>query len=884
MNKTAKRIGCLLLSACITLPLFSCGGDTSKQYANNPEGRPLVFATEKLDGNFNPFFATSGGDSSILSQTQIGMLTTDEKGNLVCGENEPTVALSFKETEIENTEGKKDEYGNTVIDYTEYEFVIKNNILFSDGTPLTIKDVLFNLYVYLDPAYMGSSTMYSTDIVGLTAYRTQNPQAQDENAIDFYGQAIQRQKSLIDYLEKLGVNDQVSETWKADVDLLATMFYDEIKSDWNASAISEDYKRDFGFTEDWQVFYEREQVIRKWTSNGQTVKDVDGKYITNITPAGVKYRLKDPHSGEYGEELTYDGSYENKYIVQEINEAKDADSKWMAPYKDATNATQAEKEYFAMRDFAINKVYEDNTATWKDYAEIIKFWATGANWLDKVAANASTKYYEDLFAEKGDMPVKFISGITTDTTTVNGVPHKVLKIKINGVDPKAKYNFSFAVAPLHYYSGKYTGSDGEEIDYVATANPDDHKYGVKFYDSGFFEQVLQADHKNNKPVGAGVYQVSTEKGATGESVSGNDFYSNGWVYFARNDNFHTVGSGLNNAKIKYLHYKETNSDMVLESLKAENIDVGEPNATSANVNQIGTGDGAHLAYKNPPSNGYGYVGINPKYVPDLEVRQAIMKALDPDKCIDYYTEANAKVLYRSMSEESWIWDEEGIVMPSSRIDSLTLTSDQNEIKRLVEKADWVYDASEGLYKKDGKYLEYTFTIAGSTDDHPATKMFELAAEFLNDYCGFKITVATDISALKKLATGQLAVWAAAWNSTIDPDMYQVYHKDSKATSVNNWGYPTILGDRDTFSREYNIIVNQLSPLIMKARKTNDPTARAEMYVQALDYVQQLAVELPTYQRNDLIVYNKNLIDPTTINNNPSAFAGVFDRIWEVDYL
>ena len=36
---------------------------------------------------------------------------------------------------------------------TEYEFLIKKDIKFSDGTTLTIKDVLFNMYVYLDPAY-----------------------------------------------------------------------------------------------------------------------------------------------------------------------------------------------------------------------------------------------------------------------------------------------------------------------------------------------------------------------------------------------------------------------------------------------------------------------------------------------------------------------------------------------------------------------------------------------------------------------------------------------------------------------------------------------------------------------------------------------------------
>ena len=45
-------------------------------------------------------------------------------------------------------------------------------------------DVLFNLYVYLDPVYTGSSTMYSTDIKGLKAYRTQSFVDDDDTSAD----------------------------------------------------------------------------------------------------------------------------------------------------------------------------------------------------------------------------------------------------------------------------------------------------------------------------------------------------------------------------------------------------------------------------------------------------------------------------------------------------------------------------------------------------------------------------------------------------------------------------------------------------------------------------------------------------------------------------
>lgn len=91
--------------------------------------------------------------------TQIGMLSTDSNGKTVAGEEYPTVVLDY-EVKSGATE-------------SVYTFVLKNNIKFSDGKPLTMNDVLFNMYEYLDPVYTGSSTMYSIKIKGLSEYRLQ---------------------------------------------------------------------------------------------------------------------------------------------------------------------------------------------------------------------------------------------------------------------------------------------------------------------------------------------------------------------------------------------------------------------------------------------------------------------------------------------------------------------------------------------------------------------------------------------------------------------------------------------------------------------------------------------------------------------------------------
>ncbi|MBQ2686225.1 MAG: hypothetical protein IJF55_00650 [Clostridia bacterium] len=53
--------------------------------------------------------------------------------------------------------------------------------------------------------------------------------------------------------------------------------------------------------------------------------------------------------------------------------------------------------------------------------------------------------------------------------------------------------------------------------------------------------------------------------------------------------------------------------------------------------------------------------------------------------------------------------------------------------------------------------------------------------------------------------------------------------------------------------------------------------------QALDKVMELAVELPTYQRNDLNAYNTNVIDVDTLTpaDELSPYNGPMSRLWDV---
>ncbi len=829
--------------------------DGKEEYDPNSksETRPIVFSTEALDGNFNPFFATSATDVEILSMTQISMLGVTAEGNVACGQDQPTVVDSYTiNTDADNR-------------FTDYSFVIKNGIKFSDGSPLTIEDVLFNLYVYLDPAYMGSATIYSTDIVGLKAYKAQDPDLLindagfDQGALNkiFYDEADIRIQNIIDSRDKdsgFTPNEDELKNINEDIARLKELFWEEVNSDWSNNAGTQtSYEQEYTLKENWEIYFFVEglaSTIYYKTQNGsKALKDENGKYVTTLTKPGVIL--------EDGTE--YDGSYQGQtyyasHIVEEI-EAAASDEDAIAAKMAAQGCTREAAIAYVIQDKAINMVYETYTAD--AYLEqILLWWASGSNLREELMAKARTAYYEKELAN--GMKVETISGITTSKTQDG--KNDVLNIRINGIDPKAIWNFGFTVSPKYYYSN----SDAIE----------NTKFGVKWNDFDFFNNVLKAPEKNGLPVGAGIYQATDKYG--NDNVSKENFYINNFVYFKRNNYFETVGSGLCNAKIKYLRYKVVNSDQIVQAMQMGEIDIGEPNATAANIKAIAA---AGLNYKTSPTNGYGYVGINPTYVPDLEVRQAIMYAMNTEHTLGYYTGDLAELVFRSMSRASWAYPS-GDAGETPYYDTSLATKDF--IQDLVGQAGWEVGSGGKLYK-DGKMLEVTFTIAGATQDHPAYNMFLDAEKTLED-AGFTITVKNDASALKKLATGGLAVWAAAWSSTVDPDMYQVYHKDSNATSTKNWGYNTILNDQTGDFAEEQDIIEQLSERIDAARETMIQSERAAIYAEALDLVMDLAVELPTYQRNDCVAYNPALIDYSTLNQNPTAYAGVIDKLWELDYV
>ena len=273
--------------------------------------------------------------------------------------------------------------------------------------------------------------------------------------------------------------------------------------------------------------------------------------------------------------------------------------------------------------------------------------------------------------------------------------------------------------------------------------------------------------------------------------------------------------------------------------------------------------------------GSGYIGINASKVKDINIRKAIMCAMNTSLALDYYRAGTAKQIYWPMSMVSWAYPD-GDAATDNGYDYPAFGAWSNEIAiENVKK----YMREAGVSAGDSQ-LKIKFTIAGSNlQDHPAYKVFRDAASLLNDL-GWEIEVVCDTQALTKINTGSLAVWAAAWSSALDPDMYQVYHKDSTATSTLAWGYNHL---RTNGTDEELDILDELSELIDEARETNDQEERSELYQEAMTEILDLAIELPVYQRSVLYAYNSKVIKSESLPKEINPFSSPLDRIWEIEF-
>ena len=830
-------------------------GSTDKPSGNTPEA--LVVMTEELDGLFNPFFSTTANDATIIAMTQIAMITTgtDEDGEVVVafGDDEAVVVKDY-----ESWEGPD---GDTTI----YTFVLKNGIKFSDGKPLTMNDVLFNMYVYLDPVYTGSSTMYSTDIVGLQAYRTQTAGAESGNDEQLVATATSMANDRRNELLNVYLSIKNNPSLSADYDTMKMMIESTIVSPGYQQAVSKNPET----VTQAQLLKDYEYVLEKYRE--ELALDFEGA-ASNYTEAPYSTYADLDFTDPIVAFMMLEGFIDIEY--EKVN-GKDDTSR-------IKNAVQQYNTAITTKEAAIEYVF--NSMVEANFDLVLKYAACASTIFNEYVATAKQICLENNRSESGGLLIPTIEGIQSlghntseteievngttyqiaqehnaDGTVKNADEYDVLQITINGVDPKAIWNFSFAVAPQHYYGKGYS------------VDIENNQFGVEYGSFDFMKNVVQAN--NMVPMGAGPYMATNVNDES--NPKGTDFYKNNIVYFKANPYFL-----MGKAKIERLRYQVVSSANALSALENGSVHFVTPQFTQNNINKINSLSGEGIKKISTDQLGYGYIGINAGKIDNVNLRRAIMSAMNISLALNYYSVGTAENIYWPMSTVSWAYP----TTPEGNLDNMNghtypaLRFDDETAKTAIKK----YMADAGVSAGSSK-LKIKFTIAGANmTEHPAYAVFQKAAQLLNE-CGWDITVAPDIQALTKLSTGSLEVWAAAWGSTVDPDMYQVYHKNSTATSVIAWGYKTIVGNSNyTYENE---IINQLSEVIDEARETEDRDERKALYKEAMGYVLDLAIELPVYQRDVLYAYDSTVIDSNSLPSESelNPYTSPLDHIWEIEF-
>ena len=885
---------------------------------------PFVIGVSQPEAVFSPFFSSTGVDNQITSMTQLSLLSADRYGQLAFGEGIAAAAADVSVRVI----------GEGVNRETVYQFVLKPDLYFSDGEPLTMRDVLFSFYTLLDPAYTGMSTMSSVDIVGLRSYRLNNPgavtQAQEDALRAVWREAaVARRGDIYHYLTTPGSVPRTANVL-ADLNHLIYELGRDLISTWGAAQGGVQGLRDqyFPAEYDWEVFLFSLGMLSIHITADGPLRD---PHPTNPNMPGFFRWSPQEHADwvrNFAEITNPDGSIDMYDAVQLIFES-------LVPGGTFNSDPEYTWTYISQTQNATTGHIRPT-----GLASVLIGWPAGNNLLTELTTRAMTAHFDEIIANTpgGQRLVPTIEGITAITgadfvpseISHNGAgrftaDYEMLQIRIHGVDPRAIWSFGPAIAPMHHYSreAEIVLARAQPISPTMTA------FGVSTGDADFMRHIQS---RNRLPLGAGPFRMATGPGFAADDYA-NGFWRDNIAYMQRNEHF-LMGA----PHIRYLRFQTVNQANVMNMLANGTIHFADPSATVAN--QAVVAGESHLSSDLVWTNGYGYIGISAYHIPEIGIRRAIMAAINVAYVEDYFPGELSLPLHRGMSFESWIhrdYDNDGNFIGEWAAGTESFyygrtnayraaVSANNNIARqaavlavvnahLTGGVQYPVPAGHpnpGLFTADTAVpsihrgvdgvtwvtperpngLSFTFNVAGNSPDHPAWMMLFRAAELLNSD-GWDITVRPNNQVLRYLGAGQgLEVWAAAWGSTIDPCLFQIWHRHSTAPSVNNWGYRAILdasSGRGGVPARHRVLeqslVTSISHSIDQSRAVLDQASRTLHIRQALNTIMELAVELPTYNRRDLFVYNTELLDTSTMQTGAQLTShwGPLSRVWEIRF-
>lgn len=803
-KKKWSRAFALLLALTLCLSLATACGkqktpDASTQASTAApvpvKDTPLVVGYSPFSEKFSPFFADTAYDQDVVNITSVQLLTTDRAGAIVYkaveGETHDYNGTPYLYKGIADIEVNYDK----TADKTTYLWTLRDNVKFSDGETLDADDVIFSYYVYADPTYAGSTTVYSVPIVGLQNYRTQTS---DEVYAKF--------DKMYDEIYKAGESHQWSsaDAWTQEQQ---TSFWTIMKQEW---------------IKDVQAIVD--YCVANYSADAETAIGVKA---ADLDSDGEKVAL--------GMAMWGYGKYADGVLTAPSGKTFDL--------KGGTFPTI--EDYYAETYAAYN-------------GDPAAYWGTEAADETSVTDEARGTF---ISTEGPKDPALGGAGIP-NIAGIKKLSQKEVEITVNGFDATAIYTLGITVAPLHYY--------GEESKYDYANN----KFG---FDFGDLKHVASL---TTKPLGAGPYRFVK--------------YENKVVYFEANENYWN-----GEPKTHLLQFKETLDPDKISGVKTGTIDITDPSFSTAAIDQIksynsnGELSGSVIETNTVDNRGYGYIGMNAETVKvgddkttdasrALRTGFATMFAVYRDLSVDSYYGDRASVINYPISNTSWAApqksDSDYKIAFSTKLDGAPIyTSEMTPeqkyeaaLKAAIEyfkAAGYTFDEASGKFTAApaGAKLQYEIIIPGDGQgDHPSFMLATKVKEALQTI-GMDLIINDPSNSnvlWDKIDAGEQEMWCAAWQASIDPDMYQTYY------STNVVGLPG-----STESNHYHLQDKQLDELIMAARKSDDQAYRKATYKACLDIIIDWAVEIPIYQRQNCIIFSAERVKLDTVTPDITTFWG-----------
>ena len=165
--KTSRILAMLLAFAMV----LTMGGVALAEDKAEDTPPTLVYVTSPFGQKFSPFFATTAYDTEVVELTQGALFGYDRGGAMIEhgieGETRTYNGTDYTYHSMGDVDIIQNEDGTV-----DYNITMRDDIVFSDGTPADIDDVIFGIYVLCDPTYDGSSTIYALPIEGMEEYRS----------------------------------------------------------------------------------------------------------------------------------------------------------------------------------------------------------------------------------------------------------------------------------------------------------------------------------------------------------------------------------------------------------------------------------------------------------------------------------------------------------------------------------------------------------------------------------------------------------------------------------------------------------------------------------------------------------------------------------------